>query len=512
MSDLEKDISRRGFLARVGVAGAVLPVVTSQANEKALTLKGIEGRKPRNVVFILSDDHRYDAMSFLGHPFVETPHMDAMARNGVHLENAFVTTSLCSPSRASILTGQYAHRHGVVNNYNPVPAGTTFFPQYLQQAGCETAFIGKWHMGHESDGPRPGFDHWVSFRGQGNYWPGKNGLNVNGKRVPQKGYITDELTDYAVDWLTTRTNDKPFFLYLSHKGVHADFFPAERHKGRYKDKRLPRPATMSTDPKYHRGRPMWVHNQRNSWHGVDYPYHSELDIDEYYVRYMETLLAVDDSIGRVMQTLRELDLLESTLVIYMGDNGFAFGEHGLIDKRMAYEESIRVPMLMQCPELFKGGAKMSQVVANIDIAPTILEAAGLKASDTMDGNSFLPLAQGRPIPWRDHLLYEYYWERNFPQTPTMHALRGDQYKYIRYQGLWDLDELYDMKADPLETRNLCYVPEYQEVAEEMNKKLWHMLEETDGLYISLYPDRGRQHNHRSGRRSKRADFPKELID
>ena len=159
--------------------------------------------KPRNVVFILTDDHRYDAMGFMGHPFLETPHLDSLAGNGVHLKNAFVTTSLCSPSRASILTGLYTHKHRVIDNNRLVPEGTIFFPQYLQRAGYSTAFIGKWHMGGAHDDPRPGFDHWISFRGQGNYLPpGPNyTLNVNGERVKQKGYITDELTDYAVEWL-----------------------------------------------------------------------------------------------------------------------------------------------------------------------------------------------------------------------------------------------------------------------------------------------------------------------
>src|SRR5688572_31430825 len=168
------------------------------------------GAKPRNVVFILSDDHRYDATSFMGHPIVQTPNLDRIAARGVHLRNAFVTTALCSPSRATILTGLYAHQHKVVDNNTPVPAGTTFFPQYLQRAGYQTALVGKWHMGGDDGGPQPGFDHWVSFRGQGSYLPSPAGLNVNGKAVPQKGYITDELTDYALEWLRGRDRARPF--------------------------------------------------------------------------------------------------------------------------------------------------------------------------------------------------------------------------------------------------------------------------------------------------------------
>src|SRR5438477_1583954 len=176
-------------------------------------LAKIPDTKPRNVVLIVADDHRYDALGCAGHPFLKTPNLDALARGGVRLRNAFVTTSLCSPSRASILTGLYTHRHRVVDNNNPVPPGLTFFPQHLQTAGYETAFFGKWHMGSDSDAPQPGFDHWISFKGQGTYWPNPNGLNVDGRHVEQNGYITDELTDYAVDWLERRTADKPFFMH-----------------------------------------------------------------------------------------------------------------------------------------------------------------------------------------------------------------------------------------------------------------------------------------------------------
>lgn len=501
------------IVAFVGALAWTVLIPASASNQRAgvsatqsLRLPRTPGAKPRNVIFMLADDHRYDAMGFLqGQAFLATPRLDAMARNGVHMRNAFVTTALCSPSRASILTGYYAHQHRVVDNNNPVPADLLFFPQYLQKAGYETAFVGKWHMGGEGDDPQRGFDHWVSFRGQGTYLPNRNGLNVNGKRVPQKGYITDELTDYAIEWLDGRKGDKPFMLYLSHKAVHSDFVPAERHKGRYAGAQFVEPKTMN--PAHHKGAPMWVQNQRNSWHGVDFPYHSDLNIAEYYKRYAETLLAVDDSVGRVMDWLKKKELYESTLVIYMGDNGFAFGEHGLIDKRTAYEESMRVPMLVQCPELFQGGASANGVVANIDIAPTILQAAGLQPPQAMAGRSFLALAKGEKVAWRDSLLYEYYWERNYPQTPTLHALRGNQYKYIHYHGIWDVDELYDLGADPLETDNLISDKDHQTVVKQMNQQLFDTLNKTNGMYIQLYPDRGGQQNLRRRSGSKAAPFP-----
>lgn len=470
------------------------------------------GEKPRNIIFVLTDDHRYDAMGFLkGQEWLETPQMDRMAREGVYFKNAFVTTALCSPSRATILTGKYAHSHRIVDNNTAIPPGTTFFPQYLQQAGYRTAFVGKWHMGHEDDSPQPGFNHWVSFRGQGTYLPSKNGLNVNGKRVAQKGYITDELTDYALNWIGQNPKDQPYFLYLSHKAVHADFVPAERHKGKYNGKQFKFPATMAASGEMAQGRPMWVQNQRNSWHGVEFPYHSDLDIAEYYQRYAESLCAVDDSLGRVMDALQKRGELDSTLIIYMGDNGFAFGEHGLIDKRTAYEESMRVPMLARCPELFGGGGRtVNHAVANLDIMPSVLAAAGLEAPAGGDGASLLPLAQGRSVDWRKEFLYEYYWERNFPHTPTIHALRGDRYKFIRVHGIWDIDELYDLAEDPLESRNLIFSEKHRAIAEQMRTRLFQLLEETGGMQMPIYPDRGGTSNLRHRGRSKGAEFPPQM--
>ena len=497
-------------LRHVGLTVAlVLGAGTLAAAETPAPLARQAGAEPLNVVFILTDDHRDDAMGFMGHPFLETPHMDALAKEGVHFRNAFVTTSLCSPSRASILTGLYAHRHHVVDNNHPVPAGTVYFPQYLQQAGYETAFVGKWHMGHEGDDPKPGFDHWVSFRGQGTYLPSPNGLNVNGERVPQKGYITDELTDYAVAWLEGLSDEQPFFLYLSHKAVHANFTPAERHAGRYGDRKIEPPLTMAL-PARSAHWPAWTQNQRNSWHGVDFPYHSRLDVWEYYRRYLETLLGVDDSVGRVVDHLRQRGWLDNTIVMYMGDNGFAFGEHGLIDKRTAYEESMRVPMMARVPGV-PGGTVVESVVANIDVGPTVLDAAGLVPPRGLDGQSMLPLLRQSDAPWRTELLYEYFWERNFPQTPTVHALRGDRYKYIRYHGLWDVDELFDLQEDPAESRNLIASPEHQEIVTEMNRRLFEILEETGGMSIPLAEDRGRQNGLRRPDLAAPALFPEPLI-
>ena len=501
------------------MAGLTGPVAAQQPAPKLPELKPIPGAKPRNVIFILVDDHRYDALGYLGHPFLKTPNLDRLAAQGVHFANAFVTTSLCSPSRASILTGLYMNRHGVVDNNNPVPPGTIFFPQYLQRLGYETAFVGKWHMGAASDEPRPGFDYWVSFRGQGFYYPPDNKrrrrpwtLNVNGRRVPQKGYITDELTDYALQWLKQRDGSRPFFLYLSHKAVHGMFYPARRHAGRYAKERMPVPPTMANTPENRRGKPRWLLDQRNSWHGVEFAYHRTTNIEEYYRAYCEALLAVDESVGRIMQFLRSRGWDRNTLVIYMGDNGFQWGEHGLIDKRTAYEASMRVPMIAHCPELFPAGTVVKQMVANIDIAPTVLEAAGVKPPEYMDGRSFLQLAAGRmdPRQWRKELFYEYYWEWNFPQTPTTFAVRTDRYKFIQYHGIWDLDELYDLKNDPHEQHNLIHDPKHAKLVRRFRQRLHAWLASRGANRVPFSMKRGLGAHYRWSGGSRGADFPPEF--
>jgi N-acetylglucosamine-6-sulfatase len=507
-------MDRREFL--LGATAAVL--TSAQAQPNANLRGGSQGAPPQaaggkrhNIIFILTDDQRYDALGFLkAQPFLETPNLDRLAREGAYCRNAFVTTSLCSPSRASMLTGKYAFEHRIVDNNTPIPAGTTFFPQYLQKAGYKTAFIGKWHMGATGDQPQPGFDRWISFKGQGSYLPSRDGLNIDGKHVPQKGYITDELTDYAVDWVSQQPKDQPYFLYLSHKAVHADFVPADRHKGRYDNAHFVTPESQPEPADPDEPRPMWVKNQRNSWHGVEFPYHSDLSISDYYKRYAETLLAVDESIGRLLDLLRQRGELDSTYIFFAGDNGFCFGEHGLIDKRQAYEESIRIPLLARCPRTIRPGSVVNQVVANIDFMPTFLEAAGVPVPAGLSGQSFLPILKGESISWRQDLLYTYYWERNFPQTPTIYAIRTDRYKYIHPYGIWDSDELYDLQNDPHELHNLIYSKQHQGVIAELKKRMFDELQAKGGMYIPLYPDNGPQLNSRDPHKSHAADFPQQM--
>lgn len=466
-----------------------------------------------NVVLILTDDQRFDELGFLN-PEIETPNLDALANGGVFFRNAFVTTSLCSPSRASILTGQYAHAHGIVDNLaRNIAPDTVFFPQYLQKSGYQTAFIGKWHMGRHSDDRQPGFDHWVSFAGQGEYLPKVGSqINVNGKRVAQEGYITDELTDYAVDWIESIDPSKNFFLYLSHKAVHADFTPAERHKDLYSDRQIALPDSAKNSPENNSGKPMWVKNQRNSWHGVEFPYHSDLDVREYKRNYHRALAAVDESVGKIREVLQQKGLAESTIIIFMGDNGFMFGEHGLIDKRNAYEESMRIPLIVYGPGMLAENHVVDDMVANIDIAPTILEIANTQSGHSMHGRSFLPQLKAEPADnWRDELLYEYFWEWVFPHTPTTYAIRTSKYKLIQYHGIWDTDELYDLENDPIEMNNLIDQPQYKPLVRELREKLYGLITSTDGapnVPFTMKQGPGLHYRLRDGQQA--AEFPESI--
>jgi len=444
----KETVSRRSFMAASGAAALGVASVGRAAAGRPASAQAAS--KGRNIVFVLIDDLRYDGFG-IENPFFETPAIDALAKGGVVFDRAFVTTSLCSPSRACTLSGQYAHRHGVLDNNTALPSDTPTFPQELQKAGYRTGYVGKWHMGGESDAPRPGFDRWVSFRGQGVYL--NPTFNIDGEKVKRDGHVTDLITDYAEEFI--RQDDaRPFCLYVGHKAVHAMFEPAERHKGSYAQKTWPRPASMADTEENYRGKPAWVRAQRNSWHGVDGMYNGDCDFDTFTRAYAETLRGVDDSVARLVDVLREKGLLESTLFIFTSDNGFQFGEHGLIDKRTMYEASIRVPLIVHCPELCAGGQRRREMVLNIDHGATILEAAGVAIPESVQGASFYGMLTGEKRPWRDAWLYEYFWERSFAQTPTVLGVRMDRYKLMQFHGIWDRYELYDLDNDPDEMNNL----------------------------------------------------------
>jgi len=461
----ERRLNRREFLRDLGGAAAAALGAAAWPRASAAA----KGRRPfgeaqdrPNILFILTDDQRHCAMGCAGHPFVKTPNMDRLAAEGVRLRNAFVTTSLCSPSRASFLTGCYAHTHGVfTNGSGDLDRSRTTFPMLLRGAGYETAFIGKWHMGSNAS-PRPGFDHWVSFAGQGRYF--RCPLNVDGQARTAAKYIADELVDHAIRFVRKKRS-KPFMLYLSHKAVHAPFTPPKRNADLYKDAEIE----------------LHLHPNDRLDDKVPWGRKPPKNAIECIRNYMAALTAVDENLGRLLKTLEELKILDETAIVFAGDNGYFHGEHGLWDKRAAYEPSVRIPLLMRYPPLIKPGSVCEAMVLNIDLAPTLLELAGVEPPRAMQGESWLPAATGRK-PGRQSFLYEYFREgdRRF-NRPSVLAVRTPRWKYITYPSLpadERVIELYDLKADPHELRNLAADKAHAETLREMQALLQRLKKQT----------------------------------
>lgn len=445
----------------------------------------------RNIVFILSDDHRYDFFSREDHPCVKTPHLDKLSENGIWFNNAFVTTSVCQSSRNSIKTGLYAHALGGMNNWAQYPDHPVLFTDLLKSSGYKTAFLGKYGTKEKTDDPRFGFDHWYATTGFSHMDPV---IDINGEHTKVEGYIGDILTNEAIGFIEENKNE-PFFVYLAHILVHSPNTPAERHKDLFKDEHLNLPPSFhNTDDNYN-GKPEWLRKARYSAHGVERVVNRKGGMDEFYRNICRTTVALDESVGQIMDCLKNLELDENTLVIYMSDNGYLIGEQGMVDKRDMHEPSIRIPLIMHCPELFEGGEEMDGFALNIDIAPTVLDAAGLAVPDHMHGRSLFELIKGAS-DWRTDFLYEYEWESYRPMTPTVFGLRNQKYSYMHYHGLDDINELYDMENDPDQMNNLLgkyklgsrsgdYTKaiedkELQELVRSFQNRMQELMEETDG--------------------------------
>jgi len=460
----DRSFTRRQFLAGAGAAAVSLPFIN-------LTDSSAAEQRP-NFVFILTDDQRFDALSCMGHPFLRTPNIDRIAREGALFRNAFVTTALCAPSRGSFLTGRYAHSHGVPDNATMFDDSIPTFPSVLQEAGYDTAFIGKWHMAGQ-DGPRRGFNHWFSFKGQGAYY--NPAVNDNGEHKKLSGYMTDILTNRALDWLK-QPRTGPFCLYLSHKAVHGPFEPAVRHRKLYSGVKIDRPESMTDTLE---GKPAWIRRGMEPRHDSKGALTNPEKFDELILDYCRTLVAVDEGVGRVLDTLEEIGQLDNTVVVFAGDNGYFLGEHGRVDKRLMYEESIRIPMVMRYPKAIKPGTEVEGMVLNIDLCPTFLDYAGVKAPDGVQGRSFRPLLQGKTRGWRRDWMYEYFREKGYNWTPDTVGVRTERWKYIEYLDEEGVPcELYDLKNDPMELRNLVDDPKHVGVLADMRSRLKRLREET----------------------------------
>jgi N-acetylglucosamine-6-sulfatase len=416
-------------------------------------------------------------------PWFKTPHLDRLASEGARFANMFVTTSLCSPSRASLLSGQYAHRHKVLNNFTDYPHNLPGYAGRLHAAGYETAYIGKWHMGEDDDQQRPGFDFWMSHKGQGNYWD--NQFNVNGQRRALKGYYTTVVTDAAVEWLG-RKHERPWMLVLGHKAPHGGpIVPEPKYEHAFDQQKVVRPANADSFRAAH-GKPAWLEKSYPTWHGLGGPLYGQKEYGKFVRAYLGCVASVDDSTGRIYEALRASGQLDDTLLIFTSDNGFALGEHGRTDKRTAYEESLRVPLLVRYPRLIKPGTVVREMVLTLDLAPSIVDICGGAALPDADGRSWKRLLGGDAAGWRTSFFYQYNYEPQFPYTPNVRAVRTDLWKYIHYpHGDGGPDrhtaELYDLRNDPLETQNLVSVAAHAPRVRELKAELQRLMQQHRAL-------------------------------
>ena len=386
--------------------------------------------------------------------------MDRIAEEGIRLENMFVTTSLCGPSRASILTGKYANNHGIQRISMVLSKDERTFPELLKDIGYEIAFIGKWH--NIDLGRNRGFDYYFGFKGQGRYFNPLIAEN-DGPDIEYKGHVTDILTDHAIKFLKKK-HTKPFCLLLWFKAPHMNWEAAERFQSLFQDVTIPKPKNFNDT---YEGKPDAVKNSNMRVGDFD----EVLDYQSFIKNYYRCLAGVDESVGRVLDVLEMLGCSEDTVVVYSSDNGFFLGEHQFFDKRFMYEESIRVPLLMRYPRMVKPGTLNSEMILNLDIAPTILDLAGSFVPDTMDGRSFLPFMQGKQVHWREDFLYEY---NEYPSAHTVRKHRGIRtikWKYIHYYEELQEFELYDLENDPHEMKNLIHLPDYYPIVEKLRKRM-----------------------------------------
>lgn len=450
------------------------------------------GRRP-NIIVIVVDDLRWDELGMAGHPYLETPNIDRLAREGAWLSNAFHAVPLCSPNRASILTGQYPSRHGIIDNVarNRMSHRLQTFPQALQREGYETGFLGKWHMGNDPT-PRPGFDYWSAIPGQGRSIDPE--LYEDGRIHTVEGYLTDVLTDRALSFIE-KDRLKPFFLYIGHKAIHPDarqlddgsvdpsgergYVPAPRHLSRYEQTVFPRRPNVVSSYEDLADKPALRRAlARKSSDEMIEAFGSILDPgtgEETIRRRAEMLLAVDESVGRIVAALDAKGILNETFILFTSDNGFFYGEHGLsIERRLPYEESIRSPFIVRFPAVAKAGSRIEELVVSVDIAPTVLEIVGAPIGEHIQGRSLVPLLLRTTQDWRQAVYIEFYtYENPFPWLLDLdyRAIRTGRYKYIHWVQHPDENELYDLIEDPYEMRNLIDEPHLAGVVDDLRTEM-----------------------------------------
>ncbi len=451
-------------------------------------------RRP-NIVFLLTDDHAANSIGCYGSVVNETPRIDEIAENGWRFDNCFVTNSLCTPSRASILTGTYSHVNGVYSLFTPIDSGQPTFISQLREAGYRTAMIGKWHMGH-GDGHDPeGFDYWDVLPGQGDYWD-PTFISPEGRRTVE-GYATDIITDLATDWVESLEGDDPWCMLVWHKAPHRPWEPKPEHRELFAEPRVI-PDTFSDDYSTRsssiRRAAMRIADNMNSEdlkgenppEGLSYEEQAAWKYQVYMRDYLACVHSVDENVGRLTDWLRDRGEYDDTMMMYSSDQGFFLGEHGWFDKRLMFEESLRMPFVLSYPRRVAAGKTFDGIVTNVDMAQTILDAAGVGHDDRMQGRSFWPdLLDDRTAPPVEGVYYRY-WEHDdvIHKAPAHYGYRTERYKLIYYYndgfglpftGFWKYPpewELYDLRADPTEVNNVYADADYAEIREELKAAMW----------------------------------------
>lgn len=477
-----------------------------------------EKTKNPNVIFIMTDDHATSAISAYGSGWITTPNLDKLVEEGILFNRAFVTNSICAPSRAVILTGKYSHLNGVPDNESTFDSAQLTFPKEFQRNGYTTAIIGKWHLRSQPSG----FDYWNVLPGQGDYY-NPDFIN-NGNPVTYQGYVTDIITDKTIEWLEKRPADKPFMLMMHHKAPHRNWMPALRHLNELENVDISVPENFND--KYE-GRPHLSEQQLTVAKHMSYAYDlkipcdtcteapinrwtpqayqtkmnrmtdaqliewekgyeqeisefmqldpkdtvalSEWKLKRYLQDYLRCILAVDESVGKINEFLKQSGLAENTIVVYTSDQGFFLGEHGLFDKRYMYEESLKTPLIIKYSEKIEPGSVSEELVMNLDIGPTLLDLAGIEIPESFQGRSLQPLFSDEEVEWRDAVYYQYY-EQVFG-VPAHYGLRTDRYKLIRFNTTPPSWEFYDLVNDPMEMNNLIKDEEYDEVVQMLQQKI-----------------------------------------
>ena len=530
----------------------VFSMLLSSCNPKK---KQEKEQQPPNIIFIMTDDHAYQALSAYDDDLISTPNLDELAEEGMLFNQSFVINSISAPSRATLLTGQYSHKNGVIDNMKSFDTSLVTFPRLLQDAGYQTAMIGKWHLKTEPQG----FDYWKVLPGQGSYY--NPDFIEMGENVRDTGYVTDLITDDVIDWIGQANQDEPFAVVYNHKAPHREWWPGPDHLNTFDDKEFPLPQTLfdeykgrkaaeealmaidsnmylSSDlkvkPKYVKERGLYpdaVHTgrynlynrkynrmtdeQKEAW---DKAYQErqeefrqkdltgkdlvEWKYQQYMKDYLRCIASVDDNIGRLMDYLEKEGLEENTIVVYTSDQGFYLGEHGWFDKRFMYEQSLRMPLIVRYPEKVKAGSVNDDIVLNLDFAPTLLDYAGVEVPEQMQGRSMKPVLEGNtPDDWRDAMYYHYYEYPAWHGVKRHYGVRTDRYKLMHFY--YDIDrwEFYDLKKDSLEMHNEIDNPEYQDEIERLKKIIEEKRQkfgDSDSLqqeYLERWIDKGRTENY-----------------